>query len=112
MNSFGLDLATKKFIEKNQIKMAIIGGSGICTFSELKERKRIKLMTQYGPTSDDIVIGEYNGRMVAFLPRHGEKHTIPPHKVPYKANMAALKMIGIWTAPHNLDNYPRDKMAG
>jgi len=52
-------------------------------------------MTQYGYPSDDIHVCEYNGVIVAFLPRHGSKHNIAPHKVPYKANLAALQEIGV-----------------
>lgn len=51
--------------------------------------------TPYGKTSAPINVGEICGREVAFLPRHGTKHTIPPHKVPYKANLWALKSIGV-----------------
>lgn len=52
-------------------------------------------MTSYGKPSGPISIGECNGKRIAFLPRHGYEHTIPPHKVPYKANLAALKSIGV-----------------
>lgn len=51
--------------------------------------------TPYGKPSGPINIGELCGGRIAFLPRHGEKHTIPPHKVPYKANLAALKSVGV-----------------
>lgn len=51
--------------------------------------------TPYGKPSGPISIGELCGGRIAFLPRHGEKHTIPPHKVPYKANLAALKSVGV-----------------
>lgn len=51
--------------------------------------------TPYGKPSGPITIGELCGGRIAFLPRHGEKHTIPPHKVPYKANLAALKSVGV-----------------
>jgi len=51
--------------------------------------------TPYGKPSGPISIGELCGGHIAFLPRHGEKHTIPPHKIPYKANLAALKSVGV-----------------
>lgn len=51
--------------------------------------------TPYGRPSGPVIIGELCGGRIAFLPRHGEKHTIPPHKVPYKANLAALKSVGV-----------------
>lgn len=75
--------------------VGIIGGSGLCTFPELSLLHRVRPVTQYGAPSDDILIGECGGRVIAFLPRHGEGHTIPPHKVPYKANLAALKELGV-----------------
>lgn len=76
-------------------ELAIIGGSGLCNFPELKLIEKIDVVTPYGPTSDQILIGEYSGKVVAFLPRHGEKHTWPPHRVPYKANLWALREIGV-----------------
>lgn len=76
-------------------KIAIIGGSGLCSFPELKVISKVRPETKYGLPSDDILICEYKGKQVAFLPRHGSKHLIPPHKVPYKANLAALKEIGV-----------------
>ncbi len=76
-------------------ELAIIGGSGLCSFSELNPIEKVDVVTPYGPTSDQILIGEYAGKVVAFLPRHGEKHNWPPHRVPYKANLWALKEIGV-----------------
>lgn len=75
--------------------VGIIGGSGLCTFPELSVQHRVQPATPYGVPSDDILIGECGGRVIAFLPRHGEGHTLPPHKVPYKANLAALKEVGV-----------------
>lgn len=51
--------------------------------------------TKYGLPSDEVQICELGGQLIAFLPRHGSKHTIAPHKVPYKANLAALKAVGV-----------------
>lgn len=74
----------------------IIGGSGICKLPELKVIETIsRPSTKYGPASDDIFIGEYGKQLVAFLPRHGAGHTLPPHRVPYKANLVALKELGV-----------------
>lgn len=81
--------------KKDKPILAIIGGSGICKLEELKIIKRIYKKNKYGFPSDDILIGEYGGMVIAFLPRHGSKHLIPPHKIPYKANIEALKNIGI-----------------
>ncbi|MDO8603979.1 MAG: MTAP family purine nucleoside phosphorylase [bacterium] len=76
-------------------KLGIIGGSGMCSFPELTVVSRIRPETKYGLPSDYISICEYGDQLIAFLPRHGSKHTLAPHKVPYKANLAALKEIGV-----------------
>lgn len=78
-----------------KIDIGIIGGSGLCQFPELKEIKRVNAHTKYGWPSDEIIIGEYRGKRIAFLPRHGREHTLPPHKIPYKANLVALKSLGV-----------------
>lgn len=56
--------------------------------------ERIKPETPYGYPSDEIILSKIGSQVIAFLPRHGSKHTIPPHRVPYKANLAALKAVG------------------
>jgi 5'-methylthioadenosine phosphorylase len=83
-----------------QARVAIIGGSGLCSFPELKIREAVRPLTRYGYPSDRISIGEYqdiSGKIqtVAFLPRHGTKHTLPPRKIPYKANIAALQSLKV-----------------
>lgn len=80
--------------DRYPLKLAIIGGSGMCDFPELNEVDRVRPETQYGFPSDDIIIAAQNGIKIAFLPRHGTGHTLAPHKVPYKANIAALKSLG------------------
>jgi 5'-methylthioadenosine phosphorylase len=92
MNSSGHD-TTGQSIRKP--RLGIIGGSGMCSFSELKVISRLRPETKYDLPSDEIAICEHDGQLVAFLPRHGSKHTLAPHKVPYKANLAALKEIGV-----------------
>jgi len=92
MSSSGLD-TTGSALRKP--KLGIIGGSGMCSFPELKVVSTVRPETKYGFPSDDISICELDGELVAFLPRHGSKHTIVPHKVPYKANLAALKSLGV-----------------
>lgn len=78
-----------------KIQIGIIGGSGLCKFPELKIIKKVRFYTKYGYPSDEIIIGKYNNKIVAFLPRHGKNHSIPPHKIPYKANIFAFKKLGI-----------------
>ena len=74
--------------------LAIIGGTGVYDPSLFKNVTRVNMHTPYGPTSDDIDIGTLEGVRVAFLPRHGKGHRLPPHKVPYRANLWALKELG------------------
>lgn len=76
-------------------KLGIIGGSGLCSFPELNLVSKIKIETKYGLPSDVISVCRYKDQLVAFLPRHGSKHTLAPHKVPYKANISAFKQIGV-----------------
>lgn len=85
-------------IARERPRLAIIGGSGMCSFPELAEEEyRVRPMTKYGMPSDGIRVCRYAGQLVAFLPRHGEQHSIAPHKVPYKANLAALRDLGVET---------------
>ncbi len=69
----------------------------MCSFPQLTELYRVRPVTKYGMPSDDIRVCRYAGQLVAFLPRHGEQHSIAPHKVPYKANLAALRSLGVET---------------
>ncbi len=75
-------------------KVGIIGGSGLYDIEGLTILEEISLTTPWGPPSDSIVIAESEGVMAAFLPRHGRGHFILPHEVNYRANIAALKMLG------------------
>lgn len=72
--------------------IGIIGGSGFYKF--LDNGREISVNTPYGKPSDKIFIGIVAGRKVAFLPRHGKNHKFPPHSVPYRANLYALKKLG------------------
>ena len=76
-------------------EIGIIGGTGIYNTELLTNAKSIKIFTPYGKTSDLVTIGEYNGRFVAFIPRHGKAHTIPPHEVNSRANIWALNSLGV-----------------
>lgn len=74
-------------------EIGIIGGSGFYDLaSGLKE---IKVETPYGPSSDKIALGKVAGRRVAFLSRHNKDHLIPPHQINYRANIWALKSLGV-----------------
>ncbi len=74
-------------------EIGVIGGSGLYEFLDTADEVRIE--TPYGPPSDPIVVGEVGGRRVAFLPRHGRDHRFPPHQIPYRANLWALRSLGV-----------------
>jgi 5'-methylthioadenosine phosphorylase len=78
----------------DQAEIGIFGGSGFYSFAEGPIRE-IKIETPYGAPSDTIALATVAGRRVAFLPRHGRTHSLPPHKIPYRANLWAFKELGI-----------------
>jgi 5'-methylthioadenosine phosphorylase len=78
-----------------QAEIGIFGGTGIYDSGILKEVKEITIDTPYGSTSDSITVGMFGGIKIAFMPRHGKKHTIPPHLINYRANIWAFKQMGI-----------------
>jgi 5'-methylthioadenosine phosphorylase len=73
--------------------LGVIGGSGFYSFLDSVEE--LEIDTPYGPPSDRIAIGELAGRRVAFVPRHGRDHRHPPHQIPYRANLWALRSLGV-----------------
>ena len=75
--------------------IGIIGGTGVYDPQLLKNVEEIKLHTPYGPPSDSITLGELKGRKIAFIPRHSKKHTIRPTDVNSRANIHALKELGV-----------------
>ena len=76
-----------------QAEIGVIGGSGFYSF--LDDVTEVTLDTPYGEPSDSLFLGELAGRRVAFLPRHGRKHHLPPHRINYRANMWALRSAGV-----------------
>ena len=76
-------------------KLAIIGGSGLYDINEFKERELLKLETPWGKPSDEILKTKYNDKEIFFLPRHGRGHTISPSKINFRANIDALKQLGV-----------------
>lgn len=75
-------------------QVGIFGGTGF--YSLLTgDVQEVRVDTPYGPPSDAVTIGEIGGRRVAFLPRHGKSHTIPPHRINYRANVWAMKSLGV-----------------
>jgi 5'-deoxy-5'-methylthioadenosine phosphorylase len=77
------------------LDLAIIGGTGLTTLKSLEITRREVKRTPYGEPSAPMVIGNLGGKEIAFLPRHGHGHTIPPHMVNYQANIWAIHEMGI-----------------
>ncbi len=75
--------------------IGIIGGSGIYDIDGLEDRQWVKASSSFGEPSDDILTGTLLGQPMAFLPRHGRGHKIPPSEVNYRANIDALKRLGV-----------------
>ncbi len=78
---------------KETAEIGIFGGSGFYSF--LEGMKEIKVETPYGAPSDLVAIGQIQGKKIAFIPRHGKLHQYPPHMIPYKANLWAMKSLGV-----------------
>jgi 5'-methylthioadenosine phosphorylase len=74
-------------------EIGVIGGSGLSSF--LDDVTEIQVDTPYGSPSDSLFLGEVAGRRVAFLPRHGRGHHLPPHRINYRANLWALRSVGV-----------------
>jgi 5'-methylthioadenosine phosphorylase len=74
-------------------EIGVFGGSGFYSF--LEDIRTVEVDTPYGAPSAAPVIGELSGRRVAFIPRHGTMHEFPPHRVPYRANLWAMKELGV-----------------
>lgn len=74
-------------------ELGLFGGSGFYAF--LDHAEEVEIETPYGPPSDTVAIGAVAGHQVAFLPRHGRGHTIPPHRINFRANLWAFKELGV-----------------
>src|SRR5437764_7897954 len=77
------------------IRIGIIGGSGLYQMPELTGVEEIKVDTPFGRPSDSFIVGTLEGERVAFLPRHGEGHRYTPTEVPFRANIYAMKLLGL-----------------
>ncbi len=80
---------------ESDIEIGIFGGTGIYDSGLLQDSHEVDVDTPWGKPSDTITVGAFKGRKIAFLPRHGKKHSIPPHKINYKANIWAFKELGV-----------------
>jgi 5'-methylthioadenosine phosphorylase len=79
----------------NDIELAVIGGSGLYEMAGLEEIEEIEVETPFGAPSDALVSGTLHGQRLLFLARHGRGHTLTPSEVPYRANIYALKSLGV-----------------
>lgn len=75
--------------------IGVIGGSGLYEIEGLEDVKEVELATPFGPPSDRLVTGRFQGRRLVFVPRHGRGHRFLPAEVPYRANLYALKSLGV-----------------
>lgn len=74
-------------------EVGVFGGSGFYSF--LEDTEEVEVKTPFGPPSDKVIIGEVGGKNVAFMPRHGRGHDLPPHIINYRANIHAMKELGV-----------------
>lgn len=87
---------SKKKGKKNEaLRIGIIGGSGLYSMNGLTDTREVRVKTPFGDPSDAIVVGTLEGRRVAFLARHGRGHRISPSEINYRANVCAMKMLGV-----------------
>ncbi|MBV8596284.1 MAG: S-methyl-5'-thioadenosine phosphorylase [Candidatus Eremiobacteraeota bacterium] len=78
---------------KEQAEIGVFGGSGL--YSLLERERDVKVDTPFGAPSDKVALGEIAGRRVAFLARHGRTHDYPPHAINYRANLWAMRQLGV-----------------
>jgi len=88
--------AAKPSAAKNEkVKIGIIGGSGLYSMPGLTDTREIRVKTPFGDPSDAIIVGTLEGKRVAFLARHGRGHVFSPSDINYRANICAMKMLGV-----------------
>ncbi|HRY30337.1 MAG TPA: S-methyl-5'-thioadenosine phosphorylase [Elusimicrobiota bacterium] len=86
---------SKKVLKRESVKVAVIGGSGLYDIEGIEDVKEIRLKTPFGEPSDTIVVGRLRGVPCAFLPRHARGHRLLPTELPARANIYALKSLGV-----------------
>jgi 5'-methylthioadenosine phosphorylase len=87
--------AKRRSSKQETIKIGMIGGSGLYTMGGLSETRELRIKTPFGDPSDAVVVGTLEGQRVAFLSRHGRGHRILPGEINYRANVCAMKMLGV-----------------
>lgn len=79
----------------DQVKIGIIGGSGLYKMEALKDVQEVRIDTPFGSPSDALILGTLDGTRVAFLARHGRNHSLTPSELPFRANIYAMKSLGV-----------------
>jgi 5'-methylthioadenosine phosphorylase len=87
--------AGKTSAKRESVKIGIIGGSGLYQMSGLADTREVCVKTPFGDPSDALVVGTLEGKRVAFLARHGRGHLFSPSEINYRANICAMKMLGV-----------------
>ncbi|HSY60077.1 MAG TPA: S-methyl-5'-thioadenosine phosphorylase [Terriglobales bacterium] len=87
--------ATKHKSGRDGVKIGVIGGSGLYSMTGLSDTREIRVKTPFGNPSDAVVIGTVEGKRVAFLSRHGRGHRFSPSEINYRANIFAMKLLGV-----------------
>ncbi len=87
--------SSKSRAKKEPVKIGIIGGSGLYQMAGLSQTREMRVKTPFGDPSEAIVLGTLEGKRVAFLARHGRGHRLSPSEISYRANICALKMLGV-----------------
>src|SRR5262245_35374904 len=85
--------AARSCAEMATAEIGVFGGSGFYSFLERVET--VEVETPHGSPSAPLAVGEVGGKRVAFLPRHGVEHELPPHRIPYRANVWAMRELGV-----------------
>lgn len=80
-------------VDPTNAEIGVIGGSGL--YALLEDARAVEVDTPFGRPSDRVTVGDVGDRAVAFLPRHGKDHRLPPHRIPYRANLWALRALGV-----------------
>src|SRR5215472_16367998 len=79
----------------SQVRIGVIGGSGLYRMAGLTNVEEVKLDTPFGRPSDSFFVGKIEGTPVAFLPRHGRGHRLLPAEIPFRANIYGMKLLGV-----------------
>jgi 5'-methylthioadenosine phosphorylase len=93
--NFESKVRESEMTEERTAEIAVIGGTGVYDPEIIEDGREVKVHTPYGAPSDLVTLGTYGGRSVAFIPRHGQGHQIPPHRINSRANIWALKELGV-----------------